>query len=318
VTTIYREGSGGPEVARLQTALGLNGDGWYGPATAKAVAAWQRRAGLAADAECGPATWRALFGEEIPPPSITRAPLAERCLALLSLFETSRPWPVSAGALTGDDDDQGLSHGVCQWCLGQGSLQPLLRKLDAEHPAVIDAAFGPLAGTLRAVLAKDQRAHMEWARSIQTPKPCVILPQWRAAFRALGATPEAQAAQLAAAEGKYRAARRYCTDLGLRSERAVMLALDVITQNGSYLDGAGRNRQRAEWDARGVAEPDRLRAIVARVVQGSRARYQTDVHARKVTCAEGTSANADKGVVHGRRYDLAAEFGITDADAHAV
>ena len=44
-------------------------------------------------------------------------------------------------ALSGDFDGQGLSLGVCQWNLGQGTLQALLRAMDADHSDVVQAIF---------------------------------------------------------------------------------------------------------------------------------------------------------------------------------
>lgn len=52
----------GADVAWLQSRLGVApADGWYGPMTAAAVAAWQdEQPGLLADGVVGPSTWRAL------------------------------------------------------------------------------------------------------------------------------------------------------------------------------------------------------------------------------------------------------------------
>jgi hypothetical protein len=57
---VLKRGTHGPRVARVQRALGLPGDGIFGPATRRAVRRFQRAHGLTADGLVGPATWRAL------------------------------------------------------------------------------------------------------------------------------------------------------------------------------------------------------------------------------------------------------------------
>lgn len=55
-----REGMQGPDVKRLQTMLGLQADGKFGPKTKAAVMAIQKLKGLVDDGVAGPATWSAL------------------------------------------------------------------------------------------------------------------------------------------------------------------------------------------------------------------------------------------------------------------
>lgn len=59
-TTTLRRGSTGPQVVKLQEALGLKADGNFGPGTEEAVRRYQRAKGLTADGIAGPATQRAL------------------------------------------------------------------------------------------------------------------------------------------------------------------------------------------------------------------------------------------------------------------
>src|SRR4051794_18832554 len=58
---LLKMGSTGPEVARVQTSLGIPNDGIFGPQTDAAVRAFQGRSGLKTDGVVGPTTWRALF-----------------------------------------------------------------------------------------------------------------------------------------------------------------------------------------------------------------------------------------------------------------
>jgi len=54
---ILRRGATGPDVVRLQRALGINADGIFGRNTERAVLAFQRSHGILVDGEVGPQTW---------------------------------------------------------------------------------------------------------------------------------------------------------------------------------------------------------------------------------------------------------------------
>src|SRR4051812_19972501 len=59
---LLRLGSSGAEVARVQTAVGVQPDGVFGRQTDAAVRGYQQRNGLAVDGIVGPITWHSLFG----------------------------------------------------------------------------------------------------------------------------------------------------------------------------------------------------------------------------------------------------------------
>lgn len=89
----------GQDVAWLQQRIGVApADGWYGPQTAAAVAAWQDdQPGLLADGVVGPGTWRALGVAEVAAPAVFVPPLAvdafspriERALRAVGVREAS-------------------------------------------------------------------------------------------------------------------------------------------------------------------------------------------------------------------------------------
>jgi putative chitinase len=60
---LLKVGSRGEDVRRMQQKLGLTADGSFGPATDRAVKAWQSANGLKADGIVGPATWGRMFGD---------------------------------------------------------------------------------------------------------------------------------------------------------------------------------------------------------------------------------------------------------------
>lgn len=64
-----RRGMAGPEVARLQSALGIRVDGLFGPQTKAAVISFQRSCGLLVDGVAGPQTLSALYSGRCHPGS---------------------------------------------------------------------------------------------------------------------------------------------------------------------------------------------------------------------------------------------------------
>src|SRR3954466_371675 len=61
-SSLLRVGSTGPDVVRVQSALGQVPDGVFGPRTDAAVRVFQGRNGLVVDGIVGPHTWGTLFG----------------------------------------------------------------------------------------------------------------------------------------------------------------------------------------------------------------------------------------------------------------
>jgi hypothetical protein len=282
-------------------------DGDFGGGTESAVRAFQAARGLVVDGAVGAETWRSLFdGAAITPPAILAKPLPHRALALSGAFETNTGPPDCFAGLSGDFDDQGISFGVCQWNLGQGSLQPLLTRLDRAHPAVVDVVFGPHAAELRAMLGSPRDEQLAWARSIQNVRSMISEP-WRGLFKGLGRRDECQDIQVAAAQEMYQDALAWCRTFGVRTQRAVALMFDIRVQNGSIKDTTRAQILRDFGSLEGGTldlEVARLRVIANRRAEAASPRWVADVRERKLTIANGV------GTVHGAHYDLAAQYGI--------
>jgi hypothetical protein len=312
---VYRLGSLGAEVRRIQERLRELGlyagavDGRFGGGTDAAVRAYQKANRLAVDGVIGPETWGRLFGpKKVPRPAIASESLPYRCLALTGSFETGAPPPDCFAGLAGDFDGQGISVGVCQWNLGQKSLQPLLAQMDADHRPVLKAILGDRYPELVAVLAAPHEEQLAWARSIQTPKHQLHEP-WRGFFKALGRTVQFQQAQVKAADKLFRIGLKDCTAFGLVSERAAALLFDIYVQNGGFrattraaIAGAlARLPSAGGWKA---VEQARMKVIANLRADASLPQWREDVRQRKLAIAEGN------GVVHGRAYDLDQDYGL--------
>lgn len=227
---------------------------------------------------------------------ILNQPLDYRCLALTGSIETAVSFPDCFGSVAGDFDGQGLSFGVLQWNLGQGTLQPLLFKMEE----LLDDRYAGLRAILRSPLARQ----MAWARTIQDAHHR-IADSWRRLFHELGLRPEVQEIQRAAAAGIYQGALKMCAAYGVKSERAVALLFDIRVQNGGISPSA-KSRIDAGFRELDAAAPEaaRLRLIANCVAESANPRWVEDVRARKLAIANG------EGTVHGRPYNLEPEFGI--------
>ena len=167
-------GSTGIDVNRLEQRLkDLNlytgsVDGMFGGGVEAALKSFQTANGLKPDGTAGPHTWAALFpGAAAPATPLLDAPVAERCLALSGAFETSTGFPDCFCGLTGDFDGMGLSYGVIQWNIGQGTLQPLFSDMLSAHADVMASIFHDNLDALQNMLSSPLEAQLEWARSIQ-------------------------------------------------------------------------------------------------------------------------------------------------------
>jgi putative peptidoglycan binding protein len=313
----YQLHSQGPEVKQIQTVLAAHGlyhgplDGDFGGGTDAAVRAFQAANGLAVDGQVGPLTWSALFGgAAIVEPAIAAQPLEYRCLALTGSFETGAAPPDCFAGIAGDFDQQGLSFGVCQWNLGKGSLQPLFAGIDRDQNGLVRQIFGTYYPEFQAMLAAGRDEQLVWAGTIQDQQSHRVVEPWCGMLKTLGRTPEFQSVQMQSAGALFNEAMGLVQAYGLRSERAAALMFDIKVQNGSIkpVVEAQIRRDFAALDP-GLAGDDlevaRMRIVANRRAEASRPEYVEDVRARKLTIANGT------GIVHGRSYDLAAQFGIS-------
>ncbi len=309
-------GSHGDEVRQLEQRLqDLNLytgsiDGVFGGGVQSAVRTFQGANGLTLDGVVGPETWSALFPGADPPaaPSIAGQDITERCLALTGAFETSMGVPECYCGLTGNFDGQGISFGVLQWNLGQGSLQPMIGEMLAAHAEVAANIFQDNLQALTAMLASDRDQQLAWAQSIQDPIRFAVFEPWNGLFQALGRTPEYQAIQAEHASQIQQRARTMCAQMGVTTERAIALLFDICVQNGS-LSAAAVTTIQTDFTQIPASDPmdvevARLQSIANRCAEASLPKYVEDVRSRKLTIANG------QGTVHNIPYNLEQQFGI--------
>jgi hypothetical protein len=129
-------------------------------------------------------------------------------------------------------------------------------------------------------------------------------------FKSLARTQECQAIQQKFAATLYQSALGLCADFGLWSQRASALMFDIKVQNGSIRD-LTRARILADFASlssdlpREALEVEKMKIIANRRAEAANPRWVEDVRTRKLCIAKG------EGIVHGIRYNLDEQFGIT-------
>jgi hypothetical protein len=280
-------------------------DSRYGGGTYAAVKNYQIAHHLTVTGMVDAATWETMFpGQPTPVSDFANRPLCDRCLALTGSFETSSYPPESFCGLAGDSDGMGLSFGVCQWNIGQGTLQPLLQRMFEQHAELAGSIFHENFDILAEMANAGISKQLVFARSIQDKFQ--LIEPWRGMLLTLGRTPEFQAIQSDAASGAFKAALELRGRFGLTSERAAALMFDIITQNGSIVPAAADAiLESIQKPALGSDnEVSRMVLIANSVADASAPDHAADVRSRKLTIATGA------GTVHGRPYDLEEMFAI--------
>lgn len=307
---IYKNGSSGEDVARIQKTLKGKGlydgteDGVFDDRTETAVKAFQTGSGLVADGIVGAATWARLF-----PLAAVTGDLSSRCLALTGSFETGQLAPDCFAAVTGNFDGQGMSFGALQWNFRQGTLQPLLIEMFDSHHDIAMKIFGDDLDPLVKAVKEGKDASVAFAISIQEQREKTLTIHWRQMFRQLGLTSEFQAIETKGAADYHRKGVRLCRDYGLWTQRGLALMFDIAVQNGGISDKimamisrdvAGLKPDLSPQDM----EVQKMRIVANRRAEAANPAFVEDVRKRKLCIAEG------KGIVHGIAYDLAGQFGL--------
>ena len=347
-----RLGSCGSDVVVIQKQLSLRkffsgiADAIFGDITEAAVRLFQKSAGIDADGIVGEDTVAALFPskpptvpDNIPPPHIVNdkpkiivskpspktptvvssTDLATRCLALVGTIETSKLPPDCFASIIGNFDGQLVSFGALQWNFGQGTLQPLLKRMFANHPTVMSKIFGDRANTLSSVSKESASTQTSFnrlaafSRSIQNSRFEILAP-WSTMFKTLGLSNEFQDIEVVGASSYYNRATSLCNDYSLRSRRGRALMFDVCVQNGSIStstkslilsDFAHISASLSPNDI----EAKKMLSIAHRVANNANPKYLADVLSRKLCIATGS------GTIHGMKYNLTSQFDLDLSNA---
>jgi hypothetical protein len=234
--------------------------------------------------------------------------------------------------LSDNFDGQGLSLGLLNQCLGQGSLQPMLIRLRDRNPERLKTLLSPdHLKSLLGMLAKWQSAAVEDAepaplsaldepgdtagpKSVAADKASVewaaanlyvdggFQPLWKNELSALAASPEYVSIQISAAVENHDRALSAEDKIGVRELRSYLMLFDVAVQNGGLYpqdlvdyDDYVRKTPKADSTAR-------LEKLLDLRLRHVRKKYVSDVRSRKRAIIRGS------GTVHGEPRNLPRQY----------
>ena len=241
--------------------------------------------------------------------------LLDICLHISGSFENNEP---SYTAVTGNFDKQGLSVGVLQWCAGQGSLGPLLTKIQSlgvDLDQNFTTPVSPIIQMSGAEAVGYVKAHFLDGIKV-TPQ---ALSQWTSL---LGSEEGIQAqVELACSTILSKAsslAQTFCPSYP-DNTRVIAFFFDVVTQSGGMSNSRGRVRvvSEEEADPQAALQFAQNKAKFYATIQGnldplanyllyyayeraklSKPEYIWDAFSRRATIA------CRSGIVHGLKFDL--------------
>jgi peptidoglycan hydrolase-like protein with peptidoglycan-binding domain len=140
-TVVLTEGAEGRQVQLLQSALGVNADGIFGPETEAAVKQFQERNGLSVDGIVGPQTWGALRGSSGVSASMASVTPGEEGTTRDAVNVTEG----GAGTTSGGNAVERLQAALKLPVDGDfgPETESAVRRLQARHGLTVDGVVGP-------------------------------------------------------------------------------------------------------------------------------------------------------------------------------
>ena len=221
--------------------------------------------------------------------------------------------------ISGNVDGQGLSLGYLQWCIGQGTLQPLLHRMDRQNPDEMKTIFGTNYGDMHNLLLlglfdKDTDTEADkqlkrakwtnWTHSINDPTNNII-ESWHSQFVSLSKNSDFIKIEAVAEVDLVKRAMLICNKYNLRTVRGFALAFDIATQNGSISSDAATIIDTALEQSPTMTEKSLL-AVIANAVANGAGNNAPDVLSRKIAIVNG------HGTVHDLMLDLDKNYGLSD------
>jgi hypothetical protein len=242
--------------------------------------------------------------------------------------------------LTNNFDNQGLSMGLLNQNLGQGSLQPLWIKMRSRYSETFQmlfskSHFASLSSMLRAweqanksvslasyieglpdgrLSALDtpvssyvssfaqEDESVAWAQeTLYSDNGKTFQSAWKAELMKLGSHPNYVSLQIEAAQKLHTKALGYMQTLKLSERRSYLFLFDVVVQNGGLYDD-DINDYKKFFGTSNPSETARLNKILELRLRHVLSEYKTDVRARKSAIITGS------GRVHGSNRNFEKEY----------
>jgi len=209
--------------------------------------------------------------------------------------------------VAGNFDGQGLSLGDLQWCIRQGTLQPLLNRMDREYTSEMQSTFGTNYTTLHAIiLNSDVTKQLEWAIGINDTNNKIVAP-WYSQFVSLSNNQDFIKIEEDAQVYTVKQAMIICDKYKLNTVRGFSLAFDIVNQNGGLSAEATKTIDIALVQTPNMTEKNLLE-VIANAVADSSANNSEDIRSREMAIVNG------QGTVHNITLNLDANYGLSDTN----
>lgn len=225
--------------------------------------------------------------------------IVDSAVSITKQFEVA-----NSNQIAGNFDGQGLSLGYLQWCIGQGTLQPLLNRMDREYNSEMRKNFGTNYESIHKMLLDTLDNQLEWAKNINNFNNNISEP-WYTQFVNLSKNQHFIDIESDAEAFKIRQAMIICEKYNLKTVRGFALAFDIVTQNGSISENAEQIINAGIKKNPNMTEKDLLQ-VIANAVADSSPSNSMDIRSRKMAIVNG------KGFVHGILHNLDENYGLSD------
>ena len=214
-------------------------------------------------------------------------------------FEVATP-----NQIAGNFDGQGLSLGYLQWCIGQGTLQPILNRMDREYNSEMRSIFGTNYDSIHNMLLDTPANQIKWANGINDSTNRIIEP-WYSQLVSLTNNQHFINIEADAEVYIIKQAMLFCDKYNLKTVRGFALAFDIVTQNGRISTGGAQIIDEAIQLKPNMAEKELL-TVIANAVADSSMDTSGDIRSRKLVIVNGS------GTVHGAMLYLDSNYGLSD------
>lgn len=206
--------------------------------------------------------------------------------------------------ISGNSDGRGLSLGYLQWCIGEGTLQPILNRMDIQYNSEMKSIFGTNYNAIHNMLQNTKTNQLKWAQSINNSSNNITSP-WYSQFVNLTKNKDFMNIEKDAQSYTIYQAMLICNKYSLNTVRGFALAFDIANQNGSISSAAQEYIASAYIANPNMSEKDLLK-VIANAVASTSSSNSDDISSRKMTIVNGT------GTVHRISLNLDSNFGLSD------
>ena len=211
----------------------------------------------------------------------------------------------NSNQIAGNFDGQGLSLGYLQWCIGQGTLQPLLNRMDREDNSEMKNIFGTNYDSIHNMILNTTENQLVWAKSINDSTNTIAEP-WHSQFVSLCNNQHFINIELDAEAYKIGQAMIICDKYNLKTVRGFALAFDIAVQNGSISLDATKIIDDVLVQKPNMTEKDLLK-VIANAIADTSTNNAEDIRMRKMAIVNGI------GSVHGSVLYLDGNYGLSDS-----